>query len=129
MKAVYQEWIDANIDELNNMGACSQRTTEMQQAFPELRRVAGFYYSIGWGQREHFWLETEDGEIIDPTAMQFPCKGNGVYERLSEDEILRLPIGMCANCGEPIYRDSECTDTVCSRSCAAAYVAYCTGRF
>ena len=49
----------------------------------------------------HWWLQTKEGEIIDPTAIQFPTKGHGVYDPW--DETQKAPTGMCPNCGEYCY--------------------------
>lgn len=118
MKAIYKDWIDANVKD-NGYGQCQEMTIAMAIAFPELTRVRGHYYCYGWGEREHWWLITNEGEIIDPTAMQFPSKGIGAYVPL--DESLPQPTGMCPNCGGYCYNGGEC----CSESCHAAYVAYC----
>ena len=51
-------------------GNCREATAAMVKAFPELRRVRGHY---GWCP--HWWCETPDGTVVDPTARQFTPGG------------------------------------------------------
>lgn len=112
--AEYSEWIKSNVHDPKHK--CREVTEEMQRAFPELRRVAGHYYSID-GIHPHWWLTAPDGSIVDPTIAQFADQ-HGEYVEHDGD----LPIGRCANCGEYIYPGQ---DTVCSESCYHEYVAFC----
>jgi len=98
--APYQHWIDQNVDVA---GRCKEITEAMVKEFPELRRVRGHYYCWIWGEREHWWLVTSDGEVIDPTAAQFPSKGEGRYVEFDGQE----PTGMCPNCGEYCYNGEQ----------------------
>lgn len=113
----YRAWIKDNVTE--TYGRCAEVTQQMAAAFPELTRVRGHYYCFAWGEREHWWLTTPDGEIIDPTAAQFPSRGRGHYEPW--DESRPEPTGMCPNCGGYCYDGNTC----CSDSCGLAYAAYC----
>jgi hypothetical protein len=98
-------------------------TARMQEAFPELTLVYGNYYCPIWGKRWHQWLVTADGEIVDPTAHQFPSNGTGEYvARLPEE----LPVGKCANCGEEYYEPYD--GTVCSARCGDAFSESLMGR-
>lgn len=117
----YGEWIDAYVARHNGFvrGKCKQATEEMIAAFPELRQAAGFVY-CQWGMDQHWWCVDPNDDIVDPTVAQF----QGIipeYEELdlnSPEDVGRIPIGKCVNCGGPIYRTSERTDTVCSNVCA-----------
>ena len=113
----YQQWIAENVDG-NGYGQCLEVTLQMQHAFPELQRIKGHYYCAIWGERCHWWLQTADGEVVDPTAMQFPSKGTGVYVPLCSDE--PEPIGRCVNCGEYCYNDPN----FCSSSCELSAVSF-----
>ena len=117
MKQEYQQWIDSLPARVT--GECAKRTFEMQARFPELIRVRGEYLCMIWGSREHWWLKTTKGEIIDPTAKQFPTLGNCEY--LERDESLPEPTGTCPNCGDYCYTHRTC----CSDQCHKEYVAYC----
>ena len=73
----------------------------MIKQFPELKLIRGHYFCMVWGERMHWWLQTLADDIIDPTVIQFPTKGNGVYEPW--DETQKQPTGKCPNCGEYCY--------------------------
>ncbi len=121
MKTEYRAWIDANVGTKpeDGYGRCAWATLTMLVAFPELTRVRGHYYDAIWGERDHWWLVDPDGEIVDPTAAQFPTKGTGEYMPWVEGT--PEPTGMCPNCGENCYDGRTC----CSDSCNSAYAAYC----
>lgn len=110
-------WIAENVpDYASAYGQCAAVTEAMAIVFPELRRVRGHYYCGIWGERAHWWLETRDDKIVDPTAIQFPSKGRGNYE---EYDGRPLPTGPCDNCGEAVYDGG----TVCSERCHHEFVA------
>jgi hypothetical protein len=116
MKPEYMAWIAANVTE--TYGKCAKVTEAMQLAFPELTRVRGHYYCLSWGERSHWWLVDTDGEVVDPTAAQFPSGGHGVY--VPWEEGTPEPTGVCPNCGGYVYTG----DTCCSENCGLEYVAY-----
>jgi hypothetical protein len=117
MKSLHTAWIAANVP--NPYGTCQEVTEAMQAAFPELTRVRGHYFCWAWGERAHWWLIDADGQVVDPTAAQFPSRGLGHYEPWIEGT--PEPTGNCANCGGPCFNG----DTCCSESCGHAYAAYC----
>ena len=116
-KSKYQEWIDVNV--MVTYGQCKKITLQMQQAFPALELVRGYYYCTAWGERHHWWLKTKDDDIVDPTAAQFPSKGHGVYIEHTDD--MPVPTGKCLNCGDLIYGER---DPFCSEHCERETVAY-----
>ena len=109
MEAQYSDWIQANV--AKTYGECVDVTQRMQDAFPLLERVRGHYYCPVWGERAHWWLVDVHGEIIDPTAGQFPSKGNGRYEPWDDSQ--EEPTGRCMGCGGYCYGG----DSVCSPAC------------
>jgi hypothetical protein len=117
MKQQYVDWIAENVEE--TYGKCMEATKRMQTTFGELRLVRGHYYCLVWGEREHWWLVDPDGEIVDPTAKQFPSKGTGPY--VEWDESQPEPTGICPNCGGYVYDGG----TVCGEKCHNEYVAFC----
>jgi hypothetical protein len=121
MKLEYRAWCAVHVGTTAEdcYGRCAWATLAMQIAFPELIRVRGHYLCTLWGERDHWWLTTPEGEIIDPTAAQFPSKGHGEYLPWHEGDV--EPTGMCPNCGESCYDGRTC----CSDSCSSAYAAYC----
>jgi hypothetical protein len=118
MRPEYSAWIKANVDG-DGFGFCRSYAEKMVKAFPELRVVRGHYYCVVWGQRGHWWCETEAREIVDPTAAQFPSKGAGVYDGFTGDDS-ELPTGRCPNCGEFCFHGKS----FCSDDCGRSYVAW-----
>lgn len=118
-QSMYMQWILAHYPTQESAyGHCANAVKDMAAAFPELHPVRGHYYCMAWGERAHWWLIAPDGRIVDPTAMQFPSCGHGVYEPWSEGA--EEPSGKCPNCGGYVYGGG----TVCSDSCAREYAAY-----
>lgn len=97
MKEEYKKYIKQQVA-ANTTGRCKEYCIQMLQEFPELHLVRGHHDDPIWGLREHWWLMTKTGEIIDPTANQFPGKGIGEYHVW--DEGAPEPTGMCPHCGE-----------------------------
>lgn len=103
------------------LGHCAEAVKEMHQHFPELTPVVGHVYCPApWGRRAHRWLVTSEGDIVDPTAAQFPLIYE--YEELTEHTLVRL--GSCAWCGEDIMgKPDDYRPTVCSSECHDAFAA------
>jgi hypothetical protein len=92
----------------------------MQEAFPELTLVKGFYRCHLTGQLyPHRWLETTSGHIVDPTASQFASGTFGEYIRIDDPE----PTGKCCNCGGYCYDGSF----LCCEKCVTEYASFCMG--
>ena len=106
----YFEYIEKlNLNVQTAYGKCESVCKQMKEVFPELELVRGHYWCYVWGEREHWWLTVESGEVIDPTAIQFPSKGLGCYEVW--DESKEEPTGKCPECGEytfGMYVHKEC---------------------
>jgi len=129
----YTAWIFAHVDQqTKGYGQCEQVTAAMVQAFPELERRKGIIRTLCWGERTHWWCRTAGGAIVDPTAGQFPghstqpsrLVAKAIYEDMSDctDEELadRVPSGVCANCGTPVFHG----DSFCSTACQNATLRY-----
>ena len=72
------------------MGLCAEYTAAFAEHFPELKRVKGFVTLRSGLRRSHWWLETADGKIVDPTASQFETEyfwyaGIASYEPFNDD--------------------------------------------
>lgn len=118
METKYKEWIEKNV-EGDGYAQCAEVTLKMQEAFPHLIRKRGFYICPFWGERTHWWLQEEDGTIVDPTARQFTLSnGTGEYKVLERDE--DCPTGVCMDCGAHVYRHQ----TFCSVRCERTYTNY-----
>ena len=100
MNPEYQTWIDAYLARVGDpRGTCKVACREMLVRFPELKRVPGHVYCTS-GKHGHVWLETKSGDIIDPTASQFPEIFR--YEPWKPgDEIC---VGFCISCGAEIWK-------------------------
>ncbi len=98
---------------------CGTFTRLMAEQFPELKRVAGYYHApfgdVSHG--EHWWLETAAGDIVDPTADQFPSNGTGRYVRY-DPRVHTTVKGTCMNCGMSLV--SRIGTYPCSQSCDEA---------
>ena len=121
----YQEWISTHIK--GEAGFCQSSSHEMAKAFPELRVVRGYVETSTGSKRDHWWCETPDGTVVDPTVGQFDSQG-GVweYDEYSEEKHGPLPNSKCINCGGFCYGKWH---TVCSDRCGAEAVAYLSGGF
>lgn len=117
-------------------GLCGGATAAMVKAFPELRRVPGYVYvtvqeagpfyppgpqEVPAG--EHWWCETPDGEVVDPTACQFAHLG-GPLRYVEETD---PPIGKCPNCGDLYGEEARKYGGVCSKECFSEFAAYLNG--
>ncbi len=100
-------------------GRCREMSEEAVANDPTLRLVRGHYFCPLWATNEaHWWTVRADGSIYDPTRMQFPSAGNGIYEEFN---------GMCecANCGKEIAEADAAIDgryAFCSYECNGKFV-------
>ena len=118
----YVEWIAAYVEREKNFvrGKCADAVKEMVAAFPELTPAAGFVETT-WGTDQHHWCVTATGEVVDPTAAQFPIVFS--YEALDLNDpaaLARIPTGPCMDCGGPVFDGS----TFCSKECERATCRY-----
>ena len=94
----YQAWIDTHVPFEETLAECTLWSRVMREAFPELIHVGGYvrakktpFFSV-FNLNYHEYLITEDGDIVDPTAIQFDKligEGNWYYERWEEHLIDR----------------------------------------
>lgn len=104
----YQDWIANNV--VDPQYRCEYWSKEMVKAFPELKRIRGYFVIHNVNRIPHWWLEDVDGNVIDPTSSQFLLSNDCSYEGL--DETISQPTGKCINCGEFCYtQEAFCSDT------------------
>jgi len=118
MKSEYQRWIEDYVNGVGDTrGQCDNATNLMRETFPELIRKRG-HVVIPFTNRkpEHWWLETPDGETVDPTEIQFSC----ILEYLEVDESQPEPIGKCLECGAYVYPGAPSSHT-CSIECSERF--------
>lgn len=74
-------------------GKCKEMSEAAVREDPTLRLVRGHYFCPVWGvEEQHWWTVREDGTINDPTALQFPSAGLGIYTEFNGTV-------ECSNCG------------------------------
>ncbi len=113
-------WLSSHLKGEDGYGECLSVCQEMVKRWPTLILVRGYYHCPSWGERGHWWLINEAGQIVDPTARQFPSGGQGRYVVYSDAEIAeRTPIGRCLDCGEDIFEGGY-SGTFCTEACAKA---------
>ena len=127
--AIYVEWIKAYVERhraTGILGRCRQASEEMRAVFPELRLVRGHVHVIGMhaGSRAHWWLETADGTVVDPTESQFPAVLD--YDEWRPGHPVR--ISKCMDCGQEIWQEVESLDNVpeqrfCDEGCRRSFAA------
>lgn len=126
MQEKYQDWIYLNYPTPQiARRACAEATLQMQEKFPELKRVRGLAvveepYDLLPTKTPHWWLKTELEEIIDPTAHQYPTR---ILSYEEADESKGPPTGKCHNCGGLCYEFNH----LCSNKCSKEYIAYLKG--
>lgn len=101
-------------------GKCKEMCDELIKKDPSLKLVRGHYYDPIWNSdQQHWWCVDRKGEIVDPTADQFPSGGipefyvefNGVCE--------------CSECGKNILEENakfESGYSFCSGTCYGKFV-------
>ena len=76
-------------------GTCKAACEQLIKEDPTLRLVRGHYWCPLWNSKEPHWWCEKNGQIIDPTAGQFPSNGNGEYIEFNG-------FFDCANCGKKV---------------------------
>jgi hypothetical protein len=112
----YRAWIAEHYPTREKaLWRCGDATEKMIEAFPELKRVRGYYDAT-----EHWWCEAPDGTIIDPTYLQFGDLCTGEYRAL--DETKPQPTGYCPFCGGFTWGDkSLCGSDECKEEAEAQW--------
>lgn len=101
-------------------GKCKEACEEACRIDKELTLVRGHYYCPFWNSEQpHWWTVRKDGSIFDPTALQFPSEGSGVYTPF--DGLVE-----CSECGKEM-KEEEVQDghgryVFCSGKCHARFV-------
>lgn len=101
-------------------GRCKEMSEALVKADPTLTLVRGHYYCPYWSvdPHPHWWVKDQEGNIIDPTALQFPSKGKGIYTEF--DGTVE-----CSQCGKEMKEEEarfESNYAFCSISCNMRFV-------
>jgi hypothetical protein len=100
-------------------GRCKELTDAACAADPSLTPVRGHYYCPLWNtDSAHWWAVRPDGTIHDPSRLQFPSAGNGIYTPFN---------GMveCSYCGKEMKEEDASFDSnycFCSMACHMWFV-------
>lgn len=93
-------------------GKCKEMSEALVRENSALILVRGFYHCPVWGTQPHWWTKDAEGKIYDPTKLQFPSAGIGVYEEFDGT----MP---CEECGNM---------TTEADAAFNGHYAYCSGR-
>lgn len=110
MLSKYKEWMEEN-NSLNKL----EKLEQMQTIFPELLTVRGHVFFQGCPVNGYpwKWLQTTEGEIVDPSAKELPH----IFLYEIWDENLPEPTGKCLNCGQYTWDGKH----FCSDNCELEY--------
>jgi hypothetical protein len=100
-------------------GKCKELSEQACKDDSTLTLVRGHYFCPIWGTNEpHWWTVTKNGIIYDPSKLQFPSKGLGVYEEFNG-------YVECCECGKDMAEDAAIhasNYSVCSTRCYRSLV-------
>jgi hypothetical protein len=100
-------------------GKCKELSEAACREDPTLTLVRGHYYCPIWNTEEcHWWTTRPDGTIHDPSKLQFPSAGMGIYTPFN---------GMvtCSECGKELVEKEarfESNYCFCSVKCHMRFV-------
>ena len=103
-------------------GKCKELAEDAIRNDPTLRLVRGHYYCPIWGKQAHWWAARPNGEIVDPTARQFPSGGIGEY--VEWDNTYE-----CEQCGRAIVDINTASVDGHHIFCSGTCHAHCVGIF
>ena len=106
-------------DYLKYRGKCKEMSEALVASDPSLTLVRGHYFCPIWNSDEpHWWCVDAQGEIVDPTMLQFPSKGKGIYTPFNG-------IITCSECGKELPESEARFDSnyaFCSSTCNMRFV-------
>ena len=114
-----QTYVAAGLSIAKTLGTnlmCAEATRRLVSVYPELMRVRGHVFpqfdegdpmsypdDIPVTGLPHWWCETPDGAIVDPTRAQFPWR----ITYVPHDEAQPEPVGKCHYCGKYVFGDDH----------------------
>lgn len=127
----YKEWIRAHYSDFSSaLGQCKVACQRMKDVFPELEITNGFVTLMFTREQTHWWCKDPDGNIVDPTAIQYREGGTPIidYEEITDDHDERkYPKTKCMNCGEYYYVKPELEGVMHTKECEKEFCAYLNG--
>lgn len=109
----------ASANYLKYRGKCKELSEKACINDPNLTLVRGYYFCPLWNTDEaHYWCVNPEGKIIDPSKLQFPSNGFGIYTPFN---------GMveCSECGKEIPEEEASHDSnycFCSNLCHGRFI-------
>ena len=104
---------------LKYRGKCEEMSKELCDNDPSLELVRGHYWCpIDGIEHPHWWCVNVEGEIVDPTKLQFRSMGEGIYVPFNG-------IVECAECGTKMLEDEanyHGNYAFCSSLCMCKFV-------
>jgi len=107
-KRISNLWI-CKYGEGESRGACHVIASLLHAALPDSKIVGG-YVKMRQGKMQHWWIELQDGTIVDPLAekwMDKPYEHEKVEESCNETKV-------CLNCGQKV-NENEFRDKLSRR--------------
>lgn len=126
MKTMHLEWVEKHYPTPEKARiACLEATLDMAVAFTDLTRVRGVAhvkepFDLPPTRAPHWWLVDYEGNIIDPTAHQYPTE---ILKYDPVDESRGEPTGKCPNCEDLAYGGQY----FCSDKCEKSFAEYLNG--
>lgn len=100
-------------------GRCFELATKAAAQDPTLTLVRGYYFCPLWcTEEQHWWCVDAQGRVVDPSRLQFPSAGLGIYTPF--DGTVE-----CANCGKIVQEAEASIDgryAFCSHLCHGQFV-------
>jgi hypothetical protein len=113
--------MEENYNYLKYRGKCKEFCDELVAKDPTLTLVRGHYWCPIWNSEEqHWWCKDQEGNIVDPTKLQFPSVGCGIYTEFNG-------IVTCSECGKEIPEeeaDIQGNYIFCSYTCYGRCVGF-----
>jgi hypothetical protein len=104
---------------LKYRGKCKEYSEKLVESNPDLVLIRGYYYCPIWNKKEqHWWCKDIEGNVVDPTKLQFPSAGCGDYEEFTG-------IVECSNCGKSLPEEEasfESNYCFCSYKCHGQFI-------
>lgn len=101
-------------------GKCKEFSEELCRENSDLTLVRGFYHCPIWGKQAHWWCKDKDGNIVDPTKLQFPSGGIIEFYEEFDGNV------ECSNCGKSMKEEdvsfAEGKYAFCSGECYGIFI-------
>lgn len=102
-------------------GKCRELSEAAVAADPSLRLVRGYYYCPIWNvEEQHWWCVDPVGEIHDPSKLQYPSAGMGMYREF--DGMLS-----CEQCAKLVHENDAILPGNGMAFCSSGCYARCVG--